>query len=512
MSPDVRAAQAVRPRRSAARVAVVLSTLLIGLAAACTIPPPTPTPDAYGFRVALGDGAMVLSWHAPEGTDPESYDIQVITAEDPTWSDLLTTPDTSATLTGLENGVRYTYRVRSSAAPGVAPGAWSKSIPRYYFELNLPIIRIDTENDAPILDKENYVPGSVTLDPNGSAYAPYSGTLGIRGRGNSTWKYPKKPYRMKLDTKSSLMGMPAERDWVLLANFVDQSQLRSWVAGQASNATDLAFTPTYDRFVEVVLNGDYLGVYQLTQHMELGSDRIDITEMEDTDNQGVELTGGYRLEIDGRLEENNEPGFRTQKNVPVVVKDPDPMTAQQRNYIRSYVQQFENTLFGENMADPVDGYRKYLDLHSFIDYYLVQELTRNQDVYWSSTYFTKERGEDQFRFGPIWDFDRSMGTEKGVVPQPPDGWHARTKGAWTRQIFRDDTMLPELADRWNELKPSFDAIVPQIVPLGQSLRPAIESDATRWGYSMLESDSPEFLRQWLTERIAWMDSQFNSPA
>ena len=198
-----------------------------------------------------------------------------------------------------------------------------------------------------------------------------------------------------------------------------------------------------------------------------------------------------------------------------MVKDPDPATPEQRNYIRGYVRAFERALFAPNFTDPVDGYRKYLDVDSFIDHYLVQELTRNQDVFWSSTFFTKERGDDLFRFGPVWDFDRSMGTLQGSVLAEPEGFRARGRGPWSRQIFKDPTFVQQVAQRWQELRDDFLTIPGMLLTKGAELRPAIRSDLVKWNYpstdDLHETDTPEFLAQWLTQRIAWLDTQYPAP-
>lgn len=477
-----------------------LTTVLVALAAACG--PPEPPKDVYGLRASLGDGAILLEWSAPPGTSGATYEVQYGAGAG--WTHLVTTSDTSATFSDVQDRADYWFRVRT------VQGSWGPAVRAYYVEPVLPVVRIETDGGAPIVDRSNYVRGSISIDPNGTAYDAYSGSMGIRGRGNSTWAYPKKPYRVKLDTKSPIMGIAAERDWVLLANYVDRSQLRTVAAMEASRATDLPYTPTL-RHVEVILNGRYEGVYVLTQHNEVGPDRVDITEMSPSDIAGEALTGGYRLEIDARLEENAEPGFRTGRNVPVVIKDPDPAAPQQRAYIRNLVQAFEDALFSPAFRDPDTGWRAYADERSFVDHYLVHELTRNQDYFFSSTFFTKERGEDRFRFGPVWDFDNSMGTVRGAGTSPPEGWYARSRPRpWINRIFQDETLRQEIATRWEELKPSFEEIATLLEDLGDDLEDAVLNDAARWGYEPHETDEPEFLADWLTTRIAWIDEQLEA--
>ena len=153
-----------------------------------------------------------------------------------------------------------------------------------------------------------------------------------------------------------------------------------------------------------------------------------------------------------------------------MIKDPET-TPQQWAYITNYVQAFETALFSPNFTDPVNGYRRYLDVDSFIDHYLVQEITKNQDVFWSSTFFTKERGDDLLRFGPVWDFDRSMGSLKGVVDLGPEGFRARGRGPWSSRIFQDPTFVAQVAERWQELRPTFATLPDLIMAKGAELRP-----------------------------------------
>lgn len=496
-------------RRSVRLSAAALVMSLVGLAAACG-PPDPPPPDPHGLRPSLRPGEMVLEWHAP-GADPiDRYELQWGTAQAP-WSETVTVDGTTASLSGLENRTRYVFRVRVAGTDTSPPGQWGTPVEALYVDLVLPVVQIDTEADAPILDRKTDVDATMRIDPNGSAYEPYSGTIEIRGRGNSTWAPPKKPYRLELDEDSELMGMPIHEDWVLLANWMDRSQLRTWVAAQASEATDLPYTPRY-RHVEVVLNGRYVGVYQLTEDPDkIDPNRIDITEIEGEDVAGEALTGGYLLEIDDRLEENAEPGFRTTRGVPVVVKEPDPAAPEQAEYIRTRVQSFEDALFSADFADPVEGYRAYLDLDTFIDHYLVQELTRNEDAFWSSTFFYKDRSSDRFRFGPIWDFDLSLGTAfDPTLTRPPEGFHTRGRMPWTTRIFEDPSFVEQVGQRWDELRPEFGELPSRLHALGGALQEAIHNDESLWGYTLQATDQPAYLRDYLSARIDWLDGQYGS--
>ncbi|MDQ2679088.1 MAG: CotH kinase family protein [Actinomycetota bacterium] len=493
-------------RRWAAFVAVAA---LAVIATACGTTP-TPPADQHGLptlRPYLRESSIDLSWDLTEHAVQGGYEIQVSSGGSP-WSTVERTNGTSTTFTDVVPGATYGFRI-GAAVDGGPTAKWGSTINVKFYELFLPVIRIDTQGAAPILDKENYVPATMTLDPNGSAYPAYSGTLGIRGRGNSTWLEPKKPYRLRLDTKSPLMGIASDRNFVLLANSLDHSQLRTFAASQLAEATDLAWTPTY-RHVEVVLNGQYDGVYQLSEHIRPGAHRVDIDELGPDDNAGEAVTGGYLMEVDGRLEENNEPGFRTARNYPIVVKEPDPTTPEQAAYIQDHVQTFEDRLFGPDYTDPVAGYRPYLDVGAFIDHYLVQEITNNLDGFQYSTFFSKSRGDDQLRFGPIWDFDQSMGSARSWRPLNPTGWHHQASSLWTQRLLSDATLRAELDTRWDELQPTFAQLPAQLDTLGQELAPAIANDAHRWNYAMVNADTPAFVSGWLSTRLSWIDARLGA--
>jgi hypothetical protein len=483
---------------------VVTSTI----AAACAPPGPTPPPvNSAGLRASMVDGGIELTWTATESGELHGHELQY--RDDGDWLPVPTGTVPTATFTDVTPRTLYSFRVRSRVAPGAPPASFSQAVFSWYVEPELPIVRIDTQDAAPILDRENYVRATMSVDPNGSGFAPYSGTLGIRGRGNSTWTLPKKPYRLKLDTKSPMFGIASSRDWALLANAFDRSQVRTSTAEAISKSTRLAWTPSY-RHVEVVLNGQYIGVYQFSETVRPASSRVAIDELKSGDNSPPNVTGGYLLEIDSRLEENNEPGWRTPRDVPVVIKEPDPATPQQANYIRGHVEAFEQTLYSPGFADPVNGYRRYLDVDAFIDHYLVQEITRNGDSFWSSTYFYKRRNDDRLVFGPMWDFDRSIGSPVTDRPQPPEGWYARNNGPWIRRLFQDPAFAAQVDARVRELLPTLSGLPAQMESLADSLGPAIRNDELRWYYTAGAADQPSYIRNWLDTRLAWMEA--NTPA
>lgn len=477
-----------------------------GTAGTGTSPDPRGATATKVFAALRGDG-IDLTWSAKPGAEP--FVVEWRRSGSPQWNDSLVASTTSARVTGLSPNTMYRFRVRS-AASSPATG-WSGVASRGYFEPTLPVVTIDTVGRARVLSKQDYVEARMTLDPNGHDVDGYSGVTEIRGRGNSTWTLAKKPYRLKLESKAPLMGMPSDRHWVLLANALDRSQLRNHAAFAFSESTDLSWTPRF-RYVELVLNGSYEGVYMIGEHVRVAGDRIDIDEMDDTDIDGDALTGGYVLEFDERLEANREPGFRTARtNTAIVVKDPDPAAPEQMRYARDLIDAVESSLFADDFADPTTGYRAHLDVGSMIDYYLVSELTRQQDAFWSSTFLVKPRNE-LLRFGPVWDFDNSAGVAPNPfsVASPPTGWNilGRNMSKWMPRVVQDPSFMAELADRWDELKPRFESIVESLDEVQNAIRPAIRTDLARWTTpALLPADEATWIQNWYRTRIAWIDSQ-----
>jgi hypothetical protein len=503
MSTEATPYRGGRTRAARVTAAVVIAVLAI-LGAACTTTPSGS--KAAKVHADLVEGGFDLTWVAAASGAPYGYDVQYTVGEGG-WLLAGSPMDPAFEFRGAAPKTSYQFRTRERVAPGESPNPYGSQLTVLYVEPDLPIVRINTAGHLPVVDKENYHNANMVIVPNGSSVPAYSGTMRIRGRGNSTWNLPKKPYKVKLDSKAGLMGMPSHKDWVLLANAMDKSQLRTWTAAEISERTDLAWTPKY-RHVELILNGAYQGVYQLAEGVEVASNRVDITEMEDTDNAGEAVTGGFLMEIDDRLEENDEPGWRTDQNVPVVVKSPDPATPEQKLYLKAFVDDFESRLFGPDMADPVDGYASRIDVASAIDYWIVQELTRNGDSYWSSTFLTKGRSDDKLVFGPIWDHDRSMDSQVTDRPQPPEGWYARGRGMWNREMFKDPNFVDQVQARWAELAPTFTPLLTEIVDLGHELRNAISNDEVRWSYALAPTDQPEHLSNWLSTRIDWITNEF----
>ena len=370
--------------------------------------------------------------------------------------------------------------------PAAAEGTWVPGAPAQ--------LVVATDGGAPILNRDDYVTGTLTLDG-------VTHPLEIKGRGNSTWNFPKKPYKVKLGEDAALVGTTPQEDWVLLANAADRSALRTHTAFAVADRTRLGWTPQ-SRFVELVLNGTSQGMYQLTEQVEVKPGRVDIGD------------DAYLLEVNERFVRDGDRGFRTvRRRTPIVFKDPDDPERGDVVRVRRHVQAFEKALYGKGFTDPERGYRPYVDLGSFIDWYLVEELFRNQDSNFFSSVYVSWTPGGKLEMGPVWDFDLSGGTAfRRAVP--PRGWHTRTKKHWISRMLKDPDFASRVKSRWTTLRPRVERLVSQLPAAATPLRATAEADWTQWhagtemvlGSKHAESfdGEVEFLRDWLTQRIAWM--------
>ncbi len=389
-----------------------------------------------------------------------------------------------------------------------------------------PVLTIDTAGGAPVVSKDVYVNADFVLaEPRNGTLV--EGTLRIKGRGQSTWAMPKKPYRLNFDTALAPLGMTAvQKNWALIQNYIDTTKIRGALAFTLGQRMEgLAWTPEF-RTIEVILNGDFIGLYQLTDLVRMEAGRLDLTAA--TGTTGLELTGAYLLEIDVHWQfEAGAPGWFTGHAVPIAYDTPEAPSIEQKAYIQGAVQDFEDALFSVDWLDAEDGYARYIDLASFADWYLVNEVMRNQDsLFFSSCKLYKTRDTDvlgKLHMGPLWDFDYSFGFAwsppiQAFTVNPPEGWHTRTS-VWFTRLTGDPMFLALLRERWEALTGILDEIGPGdwiSATLG-ALDDAWPRDQDRWvstftgANARLKSTlSAEALSatSWLERRIAWIDAQF----
>ena len=395
---------------------------------------------------------------------------------------------------------------------------------------NIPVVRIKTKNGAGIHDKKNYVDGTITITDPEKMYSDvteFTADMGIRGRGNSTWGFPKKPWKVKLDEKASLLGMPADKEWALLANYADRTLLRNIVAMKLSEICGFSWTPRM-RSVEVYLNDKYQGVYTLCEHNKVSKDRVNIEVVGEGDNSGDAVTGGYYLEIEEQQDETT--CWWTSMNVPMMFSDPEEPTDEQYEYVTGLFDEFETALESDDFADPLLGYSNYINVDSFINYFIVQELTKNPDGNLrKSSFITKERGKKMEMYH-VWDFDLTLGNcgyFPGAVGNGPDGFWVkdygqgdRYKGGWFYRLFQDPAFVDAVQTRWNELLPELKKIPEFIDEQAFIIKPARERNFKVWNinesvfwvnFPSLGSYEAEldYLKKFYTERLQWLTTEIN---
>lgn len=317
---------------------------------------------------------------------------------------------------------------------------------------NLPSVYINTENNAAVTSKIDWLPAQIQI-VSSDTIDQINVPTEIRGRGNSTWSMPKKPYRIKLENKTNFLGMYARaKNWVFLANYADKTLMRNAVAFHIGRVAGLEFTPS-TRFVDLVLNNNFLGNYMVTDQIEVHSERVAIDEQDSSQVAEPDVTGGYLLEIDGFAA--SEPvWFTSSKGLKFTVKSPDDddINEFQLTYIQSYINEFETRLFSTNFTDPVAGYRAMIDSASLVNWYIASELTGNSDAFWS-TYVYKKRSDNKLYFGPLWDYDIAFNNDDrlGDATEKRMSQYAHNPRTWVLRFLEDEWFQTLLWRRWNEL-------------------------------------------------------------
>lgn len=294
---------------------------------------------------------------------------------------------------------------------------------RLWRPTTLPLITIHVDGRKEINSKSVYLDGWYAaiyddVDDDGQPYTKIqSDGLRIRGRGNASWDFPKKPYRIKLNEKKHLMGMSAKaKDWTLISNYGDKTLMRNLLAFETSRLLGLAWTPE-GRLVDVMLNGEYKGTYQLCDQVEVHNDRVAVTKMDADDNAGDSVQGGYLLEIDAYADK--EPVWFTSGTyrIPIVIKYPDneDITREQKAWVQARWNELEQRMRSKNYADSIEGYPALLDARSFVRHFLVGEYSGNTDTYWSVNIW-KDRYDEHFYVGPVWDFDLAFENDGRTHP------------------------------------------------------------------------------------------------
>ena len=270
---------------------------------------------------------------------------------------------------------------------------------------NIQTMYIETFDNKSITDKKNYKLCRIVLVSD-TGVVKYD-SVGIRGRGNASWGFAKKPYRIKFPKKTRLLGKPhaKAKSWTLLSNGGEKLLFRNGLANYVSGLFGLPFVPAA-RFIDLYINGDFKGNYQISDQVQVHKNRVEIYEQEEPVSATTDVSGGYFCEVDGYTDAG-ETYFKSPvygNNVRVHSPKPDVINDRQYNYIRNHVGKFEKALTSSNYDDPKKGYRQYMDSATFMGWYLTNEICANTDLFYS-IYFYKQKRDNKLYLGPVWDFD-----------------------------------------------------------------------------------------------------------
>ena len=346
----------------------------------------------------------------------------------------------------------------------------------------LPVVYLNTTNNVAITSKEEYITGSLYIDPLstgykalGTAETPITGQF--KGRGNWTWTgFDKKPYRIKFDKKQAVLGMPSNKHWCLMAHADDcLGFLKNYAGYKLSEAMGLKWTPKTVP-VELVMNGEYYGLYFLTEQVRVGSNRVNVTEQED--NAIDSVSGGWLVEIDNYYEEGNVTLYEdNNQQVWITMKSPEILSAQQRTYIEDQLNGLNNAIWGTNEADVW----KRLDLEEAVKYYLVQELLEDCESYHGSCYLYKDRdrngSSEKWFFGPVWDFGNAYnrGWETWIYEYPQFAQY------WIGQLATWPQFQAKLKEVWyvfrHEQQSQFLTAINDLATL---IAQGAKNDAAKW--------------------------------
>ncbi|WP_327037783.1 CotH kinase family protein [Micromonospora maris] len=410
---------------------------------------------------------------------------------------------------------------------------------------DLPVILIDSYG-AGRPQRDYFDAATMIFEPGGGstslAAAPTVATrAGFRLRGQSSSSFDKTPYRIEFwdndddDADYPVLGMPADSDWVLRGPFTDKALIREAFVYDLGREMGLP-APRY-AFAEFYLNtdagpvgaDDYMGVYMIVETIKNSKNRLDLKQLRADDRTLPRITGGYIFKFEWMAAE--EPTLPCTGPAATCwnyleVADPSPLQPEQRDWLRNHIQEFHNVLRAPNFADPTTGYRAYIDVDSFIDQLIVNELSREMDSYVRSAYFYKDRDTKIFA-GPLWDYDLSFGVGGYFANDQTSGWqHQQGRqplaNDWFTQLLRDPAFVNQVRLRWQTLRrgPLSDAALQsRLNALSAPLTNAAQRNFQRWPNLSTRMIGPfitptaptwqgqvQYLRDWMLRRAAWLDS------
>ncbi len=420
---------------------------------------------------------------------------------------------------------------------------------------NLPIFVINT-NGQTIIDEQK-ITADLGVIYNGEGvrnyitdpFNHYNGKIGIEIRGSSTQMFPKKQYSVETrdasgnDLDVSLLGFPSESDWIFYAPYTDKSLMRNFLA--YTLARTMGKYATRCKYFELVINNDYKGVYILMEKIKRDKNRVNIKKLEPTDVSGDAVTGGYIIKIDKYSGENNDGWFSNflpytnawqrisyQYHIP----KPEDIVPQQKSYIQNFIFNFEAKMYAANFNNPDSGYTKFLDVSSFVDFYLINEISKNVDGYRLSAFMYKDRNSisSKLVMGPIWDYNLAFGNADYYEGAVLSGWMIDYLTSnpsflssdmfvppfWWKKLKNDAYFKNLVKTRWENIKSkgiNFNWFNNKIDSLIVYLNEARTRNFERWPIlgtyvwpnayvGQTYTDEILYLKGWIRDRLNWIDT------
>jgi len=406
----------------------------------------------------------------------------------------------------------------SNAQDGLVIKLRGESLPEKNYTItvlntNLPVAFINTPSSQPILDKENWITDSSLMIWEKDNGVIYSDTTSVKGRGNITWtNYPKKPYALKLNEKAGLLGLTKHKRFCLLALY--HGYLGNYYMAEVSKRTlNLPWVPE-GKYVELVLNGKFQGLYYLSEQIKVDKNRVNISKMKTTDLEGANLTGGYLLEFDNVFDEPYK--FRSNLyDMPVMLRSPDEDVPQEQfDYIKNYVNNMEAEL--AKIGEEESGYQEYLDVNSFADYWMASEVIYNYEIYKPRSFYMY-KGRDgvdsepgtvcKMKAGPFWDQEEIWTAH----------WWNNKDAHYFGALFKDKEYRKAVKNNWPLFRDNLEGrgqyphILESINTLYSAISYSARRDSTMWqNTSTSLFNDVKTLNEGLTSKLDWVEDYIST--
>lgn len=372
----------------------------------------------------------------------------------------------------------------------------------------LPIIYLDT-NGIPIDSKEDYREGFASVFGGQDFISLPDTEMKIRGRGNSTWYFhAKKAFQLKFGDETEMLGMPKDKKWIFLAEHSDKTLIRNKIAFEMGYLSNLDWTPQ-SVFTEVFVNNEYNGTYHIAQ------------KVEESDHRVVLGDTGYLLEIDQLDRMKYDDVFFYTSEFLINIKEPEvTLGSDEFNYAKNLIIEFETALKSDLFKDSNVGYSKYIDVDSFIDWYLISEITKNQDSRNYSSIFLNVIPGEKIKMGPLWDFDLAFGNVDYSECEYPEGFWVKNN-AWYHRLFQDPVFVSKVKERFLYFREHQSLILEKMDFYANYLKLAQKENDDKWDiignyawpnpiwYDTYEEEV-DHLKDWYTKRMNWLDIAFKS--